>query len=307
MSSSGEALRAVRLARARESLEGLSVGDALGSWFEFETPEINRTRLSRLPAGTWGFTDDTNMALSIYAVLRQHGHIDQDALAQHFADHFDKRRGYGSGAIHLLRALQAGADWRSESRAMFGGHGSYGNGGAMRVTLLGAYFADDLALCAEQARLSAEITHAHPEGIAGAVAAAAAAGVAYNARGETLTRRDFIERVMPHVPESKVKRGLARAHDLSEDEPLETVVKLLGNGSMISAQDTVSLCLWAAGEKLNDFYDAIRLTASAGGDVDTTCAIVGGIVAAHTGADAIPAAWRAAREPLPQWAFEDTT
>jgi hypothetical protein len=35
--------------------------------------------------------------------------------------------------------------------------------------------------------------------------------------------------------------------------------------------------------------------------VDTTCAIAGGIVAAHTGLDGIPAGWLSAREPLPPW------
>jgi ADP-ribosylglycohydrolase len=39
----------------------------------------------------------------------------------------------------------------------------------------------------------------------------------------------------------------------------------------------------------------------AGGDADTTSAIVGGIVAAHTGRDGIPPEWLAAREPLPSW------
>jgi ADP-ribosylglycohydrolase len=39
-----------------------------------------------------------------------------------------------------------------------------------------------------------------------------------------------------------------------------------------------------------------------GGDTDTTAAIVGGVVAAYTGVDGIPPAWRAAREPLPGWA-----
>jgi hypothetical protein len=32
-----------------------------------------------------------------------------------------------------------------------------------------------------------------------------------------------------------------------------------------------------------------------------TAAITGGIVAAHTGVAGIPPAWRAAREPLPDW------
>ena len=39
-------------------------------------------------------------------------------------------------------------------------------------------------------------------------------------------------------------------------------------------------------------------TASALGDVDTTCAIVGGIVALAVGSEGIPAEWLARREPL---------
>jgi ADP-ribosylglycohydrolase len=37
------------------------------------------------------------------------------------------------------------------------------------------------------------------------------------------------------------------------------------------------------------------------GDIDTNCAIVGGIVAMSAGADSIPADWIEAREPLPAW------
>lgn len=53
-------------------------------------------------------------------------------------------------------------------KRLFYGQGSYGNGAAMRVAPLGAYFADDLALATQQARLSAEVTHAHAEGLIGA-------------------------------------------------------------------------------------------------------------------------------------------
>jgi ADP-ribosylglycohydrolase len=38
---------------------------------------------------------------------------------------------------------------------------------------------------------------------------------------------------------------------------------------------------------------------SVGGDIDTTCAIVGGIVVGAVGLAGIPADWRASREPLP--------
>ena len=43
------------------------------------------------------------------------------------------------------------------------------------------------------------------------------------------------------------------------------------------------------------------------GDVDTTCAMVGGIVVLYTGVEGIPAEWIQAREPLPDWAFKEHT
>src|SRR5688572_1770148 len=89
-----------RLARARLSLEGLSVGDAFGERF-FSPHAFERPR--ELPPPPWRYTDDTVMAVSIVATLACHGRIDQDELAKAFAARYaaDDRRGYGSGA-HLL-------------------------------------------------------------------------------------------------------------------------------------------------------------------------------------------------------------
>ena len=69
--------------------------------------------------------------------------------------------------------------------------------------------------------------------------------------------------------------------------------------------DTVPFALWCAATHLDDYPAALWATASAGGDVDTTCAIVGGIVAAHVGTDGIPFTWQEAVEPLPHWADAD--
>ncbi|GAB4455219.1 MAG: hypothetical protein OHK0029_10960 [Armatimonadaceae bacterium] len=77
---------------------------------------------------------------------------------------------------------------------------------------------------------------------------------------------------------------------------------ILGNGILVSAQDTVPFCLWSAGEKLDNFAEATWQTVTGFGDRDTTCAIVGGIVAAYVGTEGIPADWIASREPLPDWA-----
>lgn len=53
----------------------------------------------------------------------------------------------------MLRAVHAGDDHRAVTTAMFGGQGSHGNGAAMRVAPLGAWFADDLTAVAERADL----------------------------------------------------------------------------------------------------------------------------------------------------------
>ena len=67
------------------------------------------------------------------------------------------------------------------------------------------------------------------------------------------------------------------------------------------AQDTVPFTLWVAATHLADYPSAVLACVEAGGDVDTTAAIVGGIVASYTGKAGIPPAWLANREPLPHW------
>ncbi len=79
-----------------------------------------------------------------------------------------------------------------------------------------------------------------------------------------------------------------------------TVAAVLGNGRRTSAHDTVPFALWSAARSLGDFQEAFWVTAQAGGDVDTTCAIVGGVVASGA-AGAPPAAWLAGTEELPDW------
>jgi hypothetical protein len=121
------------------------------------------------------------LAFYIVAVLKSHGELNQDALARRFARRFerDPDRGYGSMTRIQLREINAGAIWRDTAANAFSGQGSMGNGGAMRAAPLGAYFADDLVLCADAARNSALVTHTHPEGVAGTIAVAMAAAMAW--------------------------------------------------------------------------------------------------------------------------------
>lgn len=296
---------AQQLDRARLSLEGLSIGDALGDRFFMHADTAKAMIRSRaLPKSPWMFTDDTNMALSIYEILRRYGEIDQDVLAMSFAQHYHPLRGYGPAMHRLLPQIATGKSWKTLSASLFSGQGSYGNGAAMRVAPLGAYFADDLDKVVEQAQKSAEITHAHPEGIAGAIAVAVATAIATQLKGDPPPdRADFLDRVLPHVPVSEVKSGIRRARDLQSPQ-IEHVIGMIGNGYRITAQDTVPFTLWSAAENLSNFENAFWQTASALGDVDTNCAIVCGIVSAYVGRDGIPPEWIEKREPLPAWAFD---
>ena len=80
---------------------------------------------------------------------------------------------------------------------------------------------------------------------------------------------------------------------------VQTAVEALGNGSRLLSDDTVPFSLWCAARNLGDYAEAIWTTVRGLGDRDTTCAIVGGIVALSAGEKSIPNDWRQSRESLP--------
>lgn len=279
--------------RALASLEGLSVGDAYGELF-FLYHRLLEHPTAQTPPAPWHWTDDTAMAIGLVEVLMKHGRIDQDALAERFHANYQSEplRGYGRGMRALLPRIAAPGAWKVHTRELFGGEGSLGNGSAMRVAPLGAYFADDLDQVVEQARLSAEVTHCHPDGPAGAIAVAVAAALAARKH-----QGDFLEAVIDLTPRGPVKNGLIFARDLGPDAPPQAAGVRLGNGTRVTCEDTVPFAVWSAARNLHDFETAMWDTVRARGDIDTTCAMVGGILAA--GGTLPPPAWTQAREPLP--------
>jgi len=295
--------RSARLASAHLSLLGLSIGDAFGQLF-FTNPDPPELLIERrlLPRSSWRYTDDTEMAISILQVLEQQGRIDQDMLASRFANRYRcaPRRGYGGTATWILRAISLGEPWQTVAGSVFDGQGSMGNGGAMRAAPLGAFFADDIETVIDQARLSAEVTHAHPEGQAGAIAVALAAAWAWNHSGEEGPGRDgsLLEFVHDQTPDGATRAGIAAALSLSENASIAQAVSTLGNGARLTSSDTVPFALWCVARHLDSYEEALWTTVSGLGDRDTTCAIVGGIVVLATGAAAIPPDWFAAREPV---------
>jgi ADP-ribosylglycohydrolase len=280
---------------ARAALLGLAVGDALGETFFSLNDALDRMRTRTLVPGPWRWTDDTAMALAIVEVLEARGTIDTDHLARVFGRNYlaDSRRGYGGTAHEILGLIGVGAAWKQVAAEAFEGQGSMGNGAAMRVAPLGAWFADDLSRVRTEALLSAAPTHAHPDGAAGAVAVAVATAV--SCRGGTPD--DVWRAVLDLTPPGDTRDGLVRARALAPDCSLALAAATLGTGWKVTSSDTVPFVIWCATRHLDDYEEAFWLTVQGLGDRDTTCAMVGGIIGARVGVDGIPAEWRARTEP----------
>lgn len=182
--------------------------------------------------------------------------------------------------------------------------GSCGNGSAMRVAPLGAFvyensenWADPIGHLIEEATLQAQVTHCHSEGIAGSIAMSllgyylstfgsrAHDKELYSFVIKGLTPQKVYDFVLSYLPSGKVYDGIVKASELSFDVPLMKVIEILGNGTHVTCQDTVPLCIYLTIKglftyKLESYYEeSIIETCKCFGDVDTNCAMVGGLVA----------------------------
>ncbi|SCD44177.1 ADP-ribosylglycohydrolase [Streptomyces sp. DvalAA-14] len=250
---------------AHASLDGLVMGDAFGdSWFTRSDEPAEQQWAARRPRpAPWPWTDDSAMAFVLFAHLVTHGEIRPAALAAEFAAEYtrDPGRKYGPSMHGVLRRIGEGEDWRAVTTAQFGGQGSWGNGAAMRVAPLGAWYGADLAAAGEQARLSAAVTHAHPEAIAGAVAVAVAAALAAASAGHGAPpRADFLREIAAHLPDSDVRARLRVAARFPDRTSVRHAASVLGSGTLISAPDTVPFALWSAAGQLDDLPEALWQT-----------------------------------------------
>ncbi|MEU6866571.1 ADP-ribosylglycohydrolase family protein [Streptomyces sp. NPDC046876] len=291
---------------AMDSLSGLAFGDAFGDrWFGILRREGSAALEARIlpQEPLWQWSDDTAQALVLLRELAEGGGtVDQDRLALRLAEAYadDTHRGYGASMHDVLRRIGAGEAWREVVAGQFGGQGSWGNGAAMRVAPLGAWLAEDLEAVAEQAARQSEVSHHHPEAVAGAVAVALAAALATRSRGGSAPARpDFLRAVAERLPAGDVRSGVRIAARMPEHTSVRHAAEVLGSGYRMSGPDTVPYALWCAASHLDDLHEGLWSTVAGRGDIDTTCAIAGGVIAARTGVAALPPAWHAAREPLP--------
>lgn len=276
-------------------LLGLALGDAMGAPHEG----------GPLGSAVWGllgltrpgllrYTDDTQMALVLAEHLRDHGAVVQDDLAKEWAAAYDPRRGYGGGASKLLRRIRSGARWQ-EANTAYIPTGSWGNGGAMRAAPVGLAFTDPESR-RRAAAAQAEITHAHPEGIEGAVLISEAAALAV--RGASSD--ELVDTLQDLAIEPEFVKRLELLPGLLLGQPGgREVVAQLGHG--VRAAESVVTAIYAFLRHRDlPFGTMLAAVIGFGGDTDTIGAMAGALWGAANGAAALPAERLAKLEDLPR-------
>lgn len=280
-----------------KSLLALSVGDATG---ENQLKILPQKEIGYYKAGNvagernndsilWPWTDDTQKATGLFRILRKYNTVNQVEYAKELARNYaaDSQRGYGKGTARLLFTYSFDYEnWETHSRHWWGKNcGSKGNGSAMSDSIVGPHFGLDYLKVVREATLAAEVTHFHPEAIHGSIAVALAAAVATygNLSGYWST-------ILKFTPSGDIRDSLDWvSHQFMTDK--WEIVQKVGNGSKVTALDTVPFAVWQAFQTLSNYYvcdrnfvnersfsRALDNILEVGGDTDTVGAIVGGIV-----------------------------
>lgn len=232
---------------------GAALGDIVGSLYEFDP--IKRKDFHFLE-DDMSYTDDTIMTAAVLEALMESDIRDEETTRNNLVRRMKEwgRRyphptgAYGSMFSHWLHSPSPEP------------YGSWGNGSAMRVSGAGWLY-DTIEETRKAARLSAEVTHNHEEGIKGAEATASAIFLGRNG-GSKEEIKAYIEKEF----------GYDLSRSLSSIRPFYSF-----DGS---CQGTVpeSIICFLEGESTED---TIRNAISLGGDADTMGAIAGSIAEAY--------------------------
>ena len=251
---------------------GTILGDIIGSPYEFTGGK--KTKEFPLFSEKSTYTDDTVMTLAVaeaFMDVKAEAAASEDWILKRLTiqmRYYGKKypdAGYGHKFCNWLKTRYPKP------------YNSFGNGSAMRVSSV-AWLYNDLETVRKMARLSAEVTHNHPEGIKGAEAVASAIYLART--GSTKTEiKTYIEDNF----------GYDLSRTCNEIRPSYKFED--------SCQNSVPEAIIAFLES-KGFLDAIRLAVSLGGDTDTQAAIAGSIAEGYYG---VPDELKAkCREYLPE-------
>jgi ADP-ribosylglycohydrolase len=265
---------------------GLALGDTLGA--PYEGGPIERTLwrwLGYTADGIMRWTDDTQMALDLAESLLAKNALDQEDIALRFATSYSWRRGYGPGTAQLLKRIRRGQPWQSANKSIYP-NGSFGNGAAMRASILALFFIQDLESLIHAAQHSAIITHAHPLGIEGCILIAVATRELLN----KTPALQALKNLTLYCQSIELQNRLSSVQKwILEDvkpSPLQ-VKKQLGNG--ITAPSSCISALYIALRHLqSEFNELMNFTIACGGDVDTIGAMAGTLWGAYNGHTKLP-------------------
>jgi ADP-ribosylglycohydrolase len=268
-------------------LLGTAIGDALG--VPFETMLVNNPELVKWNGkvftgsvhhklGPGQYSDDTQMSIMVAESLIVNNGFNPDDLAARYVDWIvsGQARGYGKTTLAAIQALQAGKHW-SESGVV----GSFGNGTAMRAAPFGVYFRNDLKNLINVVKVDSAITHNSEEAEAGALAIAIAAYYACNKDTDNL-----LEKISVHLPDSKVKKTVSSLDSLLSSHDITPAQALRVLGTRADVRQTVPAALYCF-IRFGSYHEAILTAIKAGGDTDTTAAIVGALFGARLGMQGI--------------------
>ncbi len=286
--------------RARGSLIGLAIGDAVGAPTEGMTRSAIRESfgwVDDMAAGAAG-TDDTEYAVLTARTVLRHGAgmISADVARTWLAAVENQEGGfYGAGFSEMvaIRNLQAGltapaSGLRSYER--------WSDGAAMRVAPLGLFAAGDPHEAARLARIDAEVSH-DGDGVYCAEAIAAAVAVAAVGHDHAAV----LDAALSYLPEDSWSGrltaralGIAARHAdaRSAIDELYAEISILGYPWADAAPEATALALAIFAAARGDFMDAVLASVNIGRDSDTIAAMTGAMSGALIGYDALPATWR---------------
>ena len=251
---------------------GAIVGDIVGSVYEWDNIKTKDFPLFREDCF---FTDDTVMTCAVAEAIMNGGQKD---------DFIDAMKKYGRMYPDAGYGARFDAWIHSNDRSPYN---SFGNGSAMRVSQCA--WAMDCSFCARTgawpsrralARLSAEVTHNHAEGVKGAMATSDAIFMCrYYFGGYS---GDYGKPINDNPTECKrlIKEHIEQEYGYDLSKTLDEIRPTYRFNE--TCQDTVPQAIVAFLES-TDFEDAIRNAISLGGDSDTLAAITGSITEAAYG------------------------
>lgn len=242
---------------------GAIIGDIVGSIYEF-------SNIKRKDFPFWGkyceYTDDSILTIATAAWLLQGGDV-----ARFYSKYAEENRtpmgGYGSMFRSWVTRTIVDND--------FSPYNSCGNGSAMRVSPVG-WLESNIPFCGEKyilkmAKISAECTHNHPEGIKGAQATALCIYLARKGKSASEIRNRI---------EKDFEYDLSLSVDMIRSRYSWQGLDQKGGGG--TCQGSVPQAITCALEA-TDFEDAVRNAISIGGDSDTIGCITGSIAEALFG------------------------